>query len=357
MKPATRSLVLWLAGIWLLAVLSALGLYAFGVHQSRSGLVQRLSTAARAESALETQRLVTLQLRANHLDMDPAFVDYVAQSLVPNPALDNRIDSTSIADLLDSRREGYDLAVVLESDGKPVARSGTLLANDAQIRNDPAIGRVIATLKPHQEVRVEQGKIILVAVEPLLRGGALQGVLYTAEELGNSFTQAVGKVADAGIALVASPAPASETPPNNGLSFAALAAIRAGLGSNPSPAETRVLLNLDVAGAVLPVVATPLNTVGGRATLVALDPGFSVTSVTLATIGPLWLAIAVLSLLASLAAWVHWRRIGVPLDCICAILERGVKGDHALVIRTEGSAAVRRLRDEINTLLAQAHGG
>lgn len=350
MNTATRLLLKRLLAIWVLLVLSALGAFAWMAHLAQRQSFAHLASAARVEQALQSRQLTELRLRADHLAQDPAFVDYVAQSLIPDPAMNNRVDSTSITDLLDSRRKGYDLALVLDANGKQAARSGTLLANDAQIRNDPAIGQVIATLKPRQEVRVEQGKIMLVAVEPLLRGGALQGVLYTATELGNGFAQAIGKVADTGIALVPSPARASETPPNSGLPPTLLEAIGAKLSATPASASATVALQLDAAGAA-PALATPMDTVGDRATLVALDPDFSTASATVASVWPLWVGITVLGVAATLAAWLRWRRHDVPLDRICDILVRGVQGDHKLVIRTQGSPALCRLRDEVNALL------
>lgn len=351
MNMATRPLRVGLLAIWVLAILSALGVFAWMTHLAQRQSFVHLASAARVERALQSRQLAELRLRADHLAKDPAFVAYVAQSLIPDPARGNAIDSASIADLLSSRRQGYDLALVLDPGGKPAARSGDLLANDANLRNDPAIGRAIVTLKPQQELRVEQGQIILVVVEPLLRGEALQGVLYTAKQLGGAFTEAVSRVSGSEVLLLAMPAAASDASPANGGSSELAHAIQTALAATPGQSGS---MTMRVDGRTLPAIATTLPTVGGQATLVALDPGFDAAVAAIKSAWPLWLGILLLASIASGGVLVRWRRTDLPLAHICAILERGVEGDRALVIRTHGSAALRRLRDQLNAIFAQA---
>lgn len=342
-----------LALTWVLAVLAAWGVYAYTTHLDLTRVREKLAVAPRVETALAAQELHELRLRADHLAMDPAFVDYVAQSLVPNPSLGNAIDSTSIADLLSARRKGYDLAMVLDPDGKPAARSGTLLDDDAELRADPAIAQAIKTLQPVQEVRAERGHIILVVVEPLLRGGALQGVLFTARELDSAFAKAIADTAGVGIALVTTPAPAATNMPESGLSQGVLAAIRDSNVIKQSKLTRAQLIDLRVGAHALPVLAAPLPMRGGEATLVALDPAFDPTSAAVGTAWPLWLGILVLAGIASALAVLRWRRTDAPLEQICTILERGVQGDHKLAIPSRGAATPRRLGDLITRLLAQ----
>lgn len=353
MNMATRPLQAGLLAIWVLAILSALGAFAWMTHLAQRQSFAHLASAARVEQALQSRQLAELRLRADHLAQDPAFVAYVAQSLIPDPARGNAIDSASIADLLSSRRQGYGLALVLDPGGKPAARSGDLLANDANLRNDPAIGRAIVTLKPQQELRVEQGQIILVMVEPLLRGEALQGVLYTAQRLDGAFTEAVSRVSGSEVLLLAVPAAASDASPANGESSALSRAIRTALAAAPRQSGS---MTMRVDGRTLPAIVTPLQTAGGSAELVAIAPSFLAAHAVLEMAWPLWLGIILLAGIASGGVLVRWRRTDLPLAHICAILERGVEGDHALVIRTQGSAALRQLRDQVNALLAQSSG-
>ncbi|TAN04598.1 MAG: hypothetical protein EPN36_08240 [Rhodanobacteraceae bacterium] len=353
MNRARLNLFGSLALTWLFAVLAAVGVYAYMAHLDLRHVRETLMVAPRVEAALAAQELHELRLRADHLAMDPAFVDYVAQSLVPNPSLGNAIDSTSIADLLNARRKGYDLAMVLDPDGKPAARSGTLLDDDTQLRADPAIAQVIKTLQPVQEVRAEQGHIILVVAEPLLRGGALQGVLFTARELGSAFAKAIAGTVGAGIALVTTPAQDATAMPESGLSQGILAAIRDSKVIRQSKLTRTQLIDLRVAGPTLPALAAPLLTRGGQATLVALDPGFDPMSAAAGTAWPLWLGILVLAGIASGLAVLRWRRTDAPLEQICTILERGVQGDHELVIPSRGAATPWRLGELITRLFAQ----
>lgn len=350
MNTATRPLRAGLLAIWILAILSALGTFAWMAQLAQRQSFAHLAGAVRVEQALEARQLAELRLRADHLAQDPAFVAYVAQSLIPDPARGNAIDSASIADLLSSRRQGYDLALVLDPNGKPAAQSGTLPANDASLRNDPAIRRAITTLKPQQELRVEQGRIILVVIEPLLRGDSLQGVLYTAKQLAGAFTEAVSRVSGSEVLLLASPAVASEASPANGESSTLTHAIRTTLAAAPGRSGS---MTLHVDGRTLPAIVTPVQIAGGSAELVAIDPSYLAAHAAFAMAWPLWLGILLLAGIASGGVLVRWRRTDLPLAHICAILERGVEGDHALLIRTHGSAALRRLRDQLNAIFAQ----
>lgn len=112
-------------------------------------------------------------------------------------------------------------------------------------------------------------------------------------------------------------------------------------------------MTLRVDGRTLPAIVTPLQTAGGSAELVAIDPSFMATHAVLDMAWPLWLGILLLASIASGGVLLRWRRTDLPLAHVCAILERGVEGDHALVIRTHGSAALRRLRDQLNAIFAQ----
>jgi hypothetical protein len=149
-----------------------------------------------------------LQLRGEALAQDSAFVDYVAQSLIPNPQLGGAVDSVSISDLLRERRKGYDIAMVLDYRGTPVASSGILLKDPVSIRKDPLVTAAISQLKPRQGVWLDHGQLLWVAVNPLLRSGALQGVLVTATRVDAAFAVAIGHIARADVALVATAATA-----------------------------------------------------------------------------------------------------------------------------------------------------
>ena len=122
MTLATRNLWLGIGAVLLLTLAAA----AVTVHQAdRRARRRRIGAIAawpvRWNANCEASRLAELQLRADSLAQDPAFVDYVAQSLIPVPQLGGAIDKASISDLLKERRHGYDVAMVLDTQGAPIA--------------------------------------------------------------------------------------------------------------------------------------------------------------------------------------------------------------------------------------------
>lgn len=354
MTRPTRFLLWALPVIAALTAASAVGVLWHARHVASMQTLSRLKTAANIENAMQDQRLLVLRLRADSLALDPAFVDYVAQSLIPDPSRGNAIDSASITDLLIARRHGYDLAVVLDPQGASIARSGTPLARHERIQRDPLVIKAMHTLQPTQGTWVDNGQVVLVVVEPLLRGGALQGFLLAAERVDNHFADAVSRVAHAGFVLFASPKPGVETVTSAGLEpwiTQALATHTRQPQDAPNSAGRSLRLIDD--GHTTLAWETPLVAASGHATMVVVAPDLDPMRSALTAAWPLLLGTAVLGLIAALAALLYWRRVGIPLQHMLETVERGQHGDRQLVIRVDGTPSVRRLRDAINRLLAQ----
>lgn len=351
MKPATQFL---LAGVATVIVLTTMACAASWWQVDRvaaASTLRQVQVASTVERELEANRLAELQLRADMLAQDSAFVDYVAQSLIPNPQLGGSVDRASISDLLQERRKGYDIAMVLDPQGAPVATSGILLKDHQSIRHDPLVTRAITRLKSQQGVWVDHGQLLWVAVSPLLRGGVLQGVLVTASHVDNSFAVAIRRISGVDVGLLMEPSPGAAPPPSSGLDRWTEQTLAARLPEVLAVREYngRAMELADGQGNVL-VWVMPMNTSGGRAALVAagpenagglFDPGFL----------PWLLGALVFGAVALLLLLVQWRRTWLPLQRVLDIIERVNHGDPNLTIRAEGSAIVRLLRDGINQLL------
>ena len=352
MKPATRSLVCGLALVVAFVAATAIGVVWQTNRTAQARSLHQLQLVGTVESELQANRLQELQLRAEALAHDSAFVDYVAQSMIPNPQLGGAVDSASISDLLKERRHGYDIAVVLDPHGKPVATSGILLREPASIQQDPLVTKAINTLSPVQGSWVDHGQLLWVAINPLLRGGVLQGVLLTATHVDDAFVIAVSRIASADITFVIQSSAAAVSAPSSGVdgwvSQALSAQLPAVLGLKNSQA-----LSLTDAQHSATVWITPLDTVGGRAALVAVDPdadsgsGGAINAVAM----PFLLGIAALGVFGVLIVLLLWRRTWLPLQQIQDLIEHASKGDRHLTLRINGSPIVRRLRDSVNHLL------
>lgn len=359
MKAATRSLVAGLAFVSILTAASVLGVLSYASHAAHASDLTHLSEVHEIAARLQDDRLALLRLRADTLAGDPSFVDYMAQSLTPNPAQGNAIDTTSIIDLLDQDRHGYDLAIVLDPDGREVAASGLLLSRTKTLQGDPLVKQVIATRKPASGLWVDDGRVLQIVVEPLLRGGALQGELLIARELGRQFITEVSGLVRAGVALVELPRQASQP-----LLFTDAAPwLTATLGGLKPPAK------LPATGRALRLVGdghrtwawiSPIGTTSGTAVLVTYQPHSS-TSVT-GMAWPLLSGVLALALISTVVVVWYRRRVALPLQALAEIIERGALGDRRLRAKVGGSPAVQRLRDAVNRLFehdeaADAAGG
>ncbi|MEP7185145.1 MAG: hypothetical protein ABI767_04840 [Rhodanobacter sp.] len=351
MKPATRFLLAGVVAVLTLTVAAGFVTLRQADQRAQNRSLSQLKVAATVERELEASHLLDLQLRAAALAQDSAFIDYVAQSLIPNPQLGGGVDSASISDLLRERRKGYDIAMVLDFRGTPVASSGILLKDHSSIRQDPLVSDAISQLKPQQGVWVDHGQMLWVAVSPLLRGGALQGVLLTATHVDTAFAKVVGRIAHTELALVTQPSPGSEPAPSTGLdgwTEQALATQLPQLLGVTDKNGSAMRLSDGQHSAMTWV--TPLSTSGGQAALVAFGPDESQGLIKAGAL-PLLLGIAGFSACALLLVLLHWWRTWLPLQRMLDVIENAVDGDRHLTIRVDGSAMVQRLRDSINRLL------
>ncbi|MEO9079967.1 MAG: hypothetical protein ABI268_11740 [Rhodanobacter sp.] len=353
MTSATRFLVSGIAAVLLLTVLAAAGMLWQLDHAAQARSLQQLKVASTVEGDLQANRLIELQLRADVLAQDPAFVDYVAQSLIPNPQLGGAVDSVSISDLLKERRRGYDIAMVLGPQGKPIAGSGILLKDHASIQRDPLVTATISQLKPQQGLWVDHGQLLWVSVNPLLRGGNLQAVLLVASHVDDAFAIAVGRIARNDIVLLMQPErgadPAPSTNPDRWVMQALLAQLPQVLAASAPAGEP---LALSDAQHNTTVWVTPLQTSGGAAAMVSIgayDGGLK--ALLNRTSLPMLAGLAGLGLCFMLLVWLQWWRTWHPLQQMLSVIELAGHGDRNLTIRVHGSSIVRRLRDGINRLL------
>lgn len=353
MKPATRFLISnTVVAVVLVVAAAAVTLWQLG-HAAKLMSLQQLQTASTVEQDLQANRLAELQLRADALAQDPSFVDYVAQSLIPNPQLGGAVDSASISDLLNERRHGCDVAMVLDPQGRPVASSGVLLKDHASIRHDPLVTATIDALKPRHGMWVDHGQLLWVATSPLLRGRSLQGVLLVATRVDDAFVIAIGRIVRSDIAVLMQPAPGADPAPSTNPDGWVMQALSARLPEVLGvQATTGAALTLTDAQHSTTVWVTPLQASGGAAAMVAIgqyDNDFR-TMVNRGTL-PMLAGVAGLGLGILVLLWLQWWRTWLPLQRMLGVIELAGHGDHNLTIREHGSSIVRRLRDGINRLL------
>lgn len=349
MSAAYRSLALGLLLVLAGTVAAAVGTIHLSRRQALASARHNVATGGKLLATLERMDMDNLALRAQALANDPAFVDYVAQSLIPNPQLGGAIDSASIIDQLNERRHGYDVALVLDPAGKPAGMSGLLARSPVDIANDPLVHRAIASQQRVQGYWLDGDRLLRVAIAPLLRGRNLQGLVVAASRVESTFANEVHDTTGVDLALL------STSSPTVPLVFSGAAA--------PSSTELTRLRGAALSGSgdpqSLPVagwsvayaLAMPVS--NGRAAWLLLPSSGSVERSVPREAIPLLSGVACLGLLAVLGMVWLWWRTWLPLERMLYIVDRAVAGDDHMTLRMGGSAVVRQLRDRVNQLIHQ----
>lgn len=342
MKPALRYLLAGLA--WVVAGALALNwvLHEQASEAAAQHAADRLARVAVVATDVRDNAVQQLQLRAAALAGDPAFADYVVQSMQPGAAPDGGIDRASILDLLKSRRSGYDLAAVLDARGEPVALDGKLPVAAASLPQDPLVAETLATLKPSTGAWARQGQLLWVTVNPLLRGGIAQGLLLTAARVDNDYAATVARHTGTEVAVLAADdrdyalASAHALPAWAEL---ALPEVAAGLPATlPLPAS-----DLELPGVHRELARVlPLPTASGHAIVVALAEPATGRAVA-------WPPL-VFALLGGLVVLWHWWRVERPLQWLTDRVAGVARGRRPPEFPAHGGVAVRRLARHLNRL-------
>lgn len=321
-------------------------------YLSRERLVQHYRQDAAIVDSLQGSRMQELQLRARTLATDPAFVDYVAQSLEPNPQLGGGVDSASINNLLEERRKGYDMAAVLDASGHLVTRSGMPLRSTTDFSRDPLVRRVMQTRKPASGLWSGQGALTRVAVDPLLRGGVLQGVLIAATRVRASLARDVARITRSRVAMVVPAGQAAAVPLSSGIDPVTLSTLNANSPDVLDDSDGARMLRLPVDGGMARAWVQPIVSSDGRAALVLLAPGARVDRWRVPHEAHVLLAgVALLTAIGVGIVLLLYLRTYQPMDDMRRILRRAASGETGITLRTGGNQALRRLRDVINGVL------
>jgi hypothetical protein len=355
MKPAARFLVFGLATVTILALATAAGVIWQTDRLAQTRWLDRLQAAGTVESELQAGLFRELHLHAEPLADDPAFVDYISQSLIPSPKFGGRVDGASIGDILGERRHGFDIAIILDSKGKPAGSSGTLLKDDSSVAHEQLVAKALATLKPTQGLWADHGQLIMVVAHPLLKAGQLEGVLLACLRLDNGFANQIARISRTGVAMFVPSATAL------GVSFSD------GLGrwiaSTPPATMHRAIKDISMSGRELTLSdgehdrttwVRLLDASGDAAALVTMDYDVSGDKFIQDDALPLLYGLLGLWIVGSLFVLLQWSRTYVPLQNMIDIIKRAALGDQFMTLQAaKGSPIVRYLRDVINRLLAQ----
>ena len=312
---------------------------------------QRLHATLAAQTLLEYERTRELGLRTGILANNAAFVAYVTQALTAGALPGTKIDTASIFDqLLQRKRElGLDLAAILDAQGRLVIAAGRMPILHGQPAAQSLVQQVLATQRPAFGLWPVGGHFEQVALQPLVRGNAIEALLLTGHTVDARFARSLAGVADTDVALIAS---AGQTP----------RIVASTLSSTQSRALTDALIaHRDLltrnAEAILTLGAhrasiRPLFSAPHGAEVVILAPPASTHAIWLALSQSLLMGAALISVLLIVGVLILQRRLLQPLQRLSLLIERAAAGDYELSANAvRGGALVARLGNAFDRLM------
>jgi eukaryotic-like serine/threonine-protein kinase len=158
------------------------------------------------QTELAQRRLEEVQLKVELVGRNPDTVKYVSEAQGGGLGLGDEtgVDQASINDLLDERREtyGFDLGVVLDAEGKVLARTDQREAFDQSFAGDPFFEPVLRELTPVSGFWRHDDKLYQAALMPLDQDQDLVGFLLIALEVNDALGQRVGRASGSDVAYL-----------------------------------------------------------------------------------------------------------------------------------------------------------
>jgi hypothetical protein len=191
-----------LVGSLVLLVLLALSMWQQARIEQRVADT-RLQTAQKIQALVEGQLQTDLDTRGEMIAGDQAFIGYINQAkggTLPGTP----VDTASIVDLLEERREQLGLAIVavVDRQGQLIA-SRDHLSNRHSLGHDPMLAKGATDDAAAHDLWVEDGKIFLVSLLPLTTYGSDAGFLLVGLPLDEALAERLGNTFDGEAALYA----------------------------------------------------------------------------------------------------------------------------------------------------------
>ncbi|HVF34187.1 MAG TPA: HAMP domain-containing protein, partial [Candidatus Saccharimonadia bacterium] len=180
--------------------------YRQGQRIADEAVERALGASVEVQSEFTQRRLEEAQLKSQLIAADPAFVNYVSNAQGGGLGLGDTdvADAGSIVDLLRERQEQYtfDLGVVLDAEGKLLARTDQSEPIESTLGGDPFVAPVLEALTPVSGYWRDGEKLYQAAIMPLDQNEDLVGFLIVALEVNDALGAKIGKVSGADVAYL-----------------------------------------------------------------------------------------------------------------------------------------------------------
>ncbi len=312
-----------------------------------------LSNSSSMQTAFEAQRYERLRLLSRLFAADPSFAAYVAEAA-------GQRDARSILDLLAERRKelGYDFAMVLDPQGRVIARTDRPQAAGDDLSKRPLVARALADYEA-AGVWQEGGDLYYSVAVPISKD-TLIGYLVTGFAINDAAALEVNKLSGADVAFVASVDGRPQIVASN-LDRETADSLTATLRDRSSMlaqvmigGESVPRTELDVRGETWIALLAPLKDASGR--VVAATVALVSLPKLLAPYRQIQRALLAGGLLSVLLAFVlsylFARRALAPVRRLAAAAEAARQGDYDQAIAVERSDEVGRLGHAFDELLS-----
>ena len=313
-----------------------------------------LAAAQSAQADALALRQARLRELTDVLTSDTHFTSYMTQALSASGG--EVIDTISIHDQLEQRREGLrlDSVAILDGAGRVVVAVGEGLLGSKDLSSAAVVAQANKSAGLTDGFIELGGRVLWVSISPL-RPGESDAKLITAFVVNGSLLKEIARPSRADVALFKMTGTMRHVVAAS-LSGAVAAQLQAAADNQTSsvPAaaapSSHAALNWNLGGADW--LAQPTELRGGDAfVLVSLVPATVAADVLPAIALPLAVFMAVL-LACTIGVFVFFRRsFAAPLANLTMLSERAVKGDYDMVYRGRQTGPVGRLGGVFNHLL------
>ena len=323
--------------------------YLRGEQIAKAAAVDSLEHSREIQQSFETVRLQRLKLMTDLVSNDTAFVSYVLETATSNdPFSTGSSNKGSIKDLLTERQEevGFDLGVVLDSSGQPVAQVGGVAQVQGGLSVDPVVAAVMKSQRVATGYWARDNHVYQVAAAPLANRDQLAGYLVLALDIDQAELQHMARVSGSELTIL-DMSGGKYTSVAGTLTPAAMAALAPILG-NRQQTSGQFPLTLDSerwlahADALQPGIMA--------LTLTSLDRAMAGYRAILTT---LIVAAVIATLLALVLSSLLSRRLVEPLRGLAQAAQAAARGDyrHKLPAPTAGGE-IAQVTQAVDSLLS-----
>lgn len=340
-------------------VVIALGVAAIATYSRGSQIADAAAHASLTHSRevqqdLQTLHIQRLRLMSQLVATDPAFVSYVQEAGNNNDPFGGSqpgAGSNSVTNLLNERQTeiGFDLGLVLDPNGAPIAQTGRQTIHD-NLSLDPVVSATMHTQQPKTGYWLRDGKLYQIAVAPLGNRDQLAGYLVLGLAIAQSQLQNVKRVSDSDLVMLDTSG-GKYTPIIATLDAQRLVQLTQALTGRPVLPNNG--FNLNLGGEHWLAYAASLDTGGSTSialTLTSLDQAMGgFRAILFALFGA---ALLGLLLAMALSLWLS-RQVAKPLRNLAHAAQAAARGDYQLDFKaTKGGGEIGQVSQAFDSLLS-----